>query len=61
MAEFEAGDVVRLKTGGPEMTVENVIQEPAMGEIVQATWFDEDNNKQSDSFSPEALVVVEED
>ena len=33
--KFKIGDVVRLKSGGPSMTVGNILSES----VVRATWF----------------------
>ena len=51
---FQKGDVVRLKSGGPTMTIEN-IQEFATGTVVICTWFDKDNKYFSRTFSPEVI------
>jgi len=54
---FEVGDVVRLKSGGPAMTVEEVGDSPlAGGPYVHCTWFDTSSKKPtSKSFKPQAL------
>lgn len=57
--EFKPGDLVRLKSGGPAMTVEG-IGERAMigGEAVWCVWFEQIGNKQvvkRETFSPVAL------
>lgn len=59
MANFEEGDLVELKSGGPVMTVESVYVE-AVTEAPQArvSWFD-GKEKKSDTFSPDALEPVE--
>jgi uncharacterized protein YodC (DUF2158 family) len=36
---FRIGDVVRLKSGGPKMTIEGLEAETDKGQIVIATWF----------------------
>lgn len=47
---FKPGDNVRLKSGGPLMTIQK------MGpEFANCTWFDEDNEVKTESFRPEAL------
>lgn len=56
---FKAGDLVRLKSGGPLMTVESV-GEHAMsgGQMVWCVWSDKVGNKQvvqRDAFPPVAL------
>ena len=59
MSDFKKGDIVRLRSGGPDMTVTAVggIYE---GQEITATWFDP-KGLQSGGFSPEALKHVEED
>ena len=50
---FRPGDVVRLKSGGPRMTVESV--NDFYGETrVHCSWF-EKTKKLSDTFAPTAL------
>ena len=51
MEQFNIGDVVVLKSGGPKMTVEHVDRVP---QIILCSWFDGKEKKQ-DSFSPDAL------
>jgi len=52
---FEPGDVVKLKSGGPKMTVAQVAEQPV---DVFCYWFDGGTNK-SDYFCKEALEPVE--
>jgi len=41
MSDFKAGDVVRLKSGGPPMTIDNVVNDEFSGDrIASCTWFD---------------------
>jgi uncharacterized protein YodC (DUF2158 family) len=54
---FKAGDTVRLKSGGPLMTV------TSMGTPIQTivfsvfvTWFDKDQKPQTGCYVPEALT-----
>lgn len=51
---FKAGDTVKLKSGGPLMTVESVGETQFDGPGVWCVWF-EKNTKKSDTFSPEVL------
>ncbi len=51
MTEFTKGDVVRLKSGGPKMTV---VAEPE-GAIVQCTWFDRNGKRHTDGFEAALL------
>ena len=58
MEQFKPGDVVRLKSGGPNMTVTQVgeramTQEPE----VWCVWF-VGTKKFEDTFSPEALEIA---
>lgn len=55
MAEFKAGDVVRLKADGRRMTVEAVT-----GKWVSCRWFDEHDKAQVGEF-PTHLVQHEQD
>jgi uncharacterized protein YodC (DUF2158 family) len=55
--EFVKGDTVRLKSGGPIMTVSNTGDR--LGEhAVWCMWFDPKNNRTEDTFPPEALEKV---
>jgi uncharacterized protein YodC (DUF2158 family) len=54
--EFEEGDRVRLKSGGPTMTIEGVNDED-----LSCVWFDKVGNKQvvqRGSFRPVVLEVA---
>lgn len=58
--EFKAGDIVRLKSGGPKMTVEKVGETYMTGEQgVWCVWFEKIGNKQNvkqqETFSPVLL------
>lgn len=48
--DFKPGDTVRLKSGGPLMTVEQIING-----LVRCSWFSEKNELKSQSFQPAAL------
>jgi Uncharacterized small protein len=52
---LEKGDLVKLKSGGPRMTVDNIAQSG-----VYCTWFDA-TGRQEACFSSEALKKVEEE
>jgi len=52
MAEIKKGDVVRLKSGGPNMTVSSIGQKSGN---VTCQWF-MDDKLESGVFSPESLV-----
>jgi len=55
MDEFKNGDIVKLKSGGPKMTVYQVLRGN-----VDCTWFDENNNQQYSKFGNETIEKVEE-
>jgi len=56
MSELKVGDVVRLKSGGPKMTVEDVKPNPAG---IICTWFGEAEITSS-YFQPQTLEKVQE-
>ena len=57
--KFEPGDVVQLKSGGPNMSVELIDEQSFPGNVVvQCKWFDEKKTLQTDSFKPEVLKKV---
>lgn len=58
-AKFAVGEVVRLKSGGPEMTVCNVLED-IDDDRVRCQWF-AGNKLQDGWFNPESLVKVGED
>lgn len=51
MAEFKAGDTVRLKSGGPLMTVNKI----ESGGLVWCDWFDDKRSPQSKAFPATSL------
>ncbi len=51
---FKVGDLVKLKSGGPMMTVTRV-DSFGIRTIVRCTWF-ADSKKEQGEFPPEALV-----
>ena len=53
--DLSAGDQVRLKSGGPLMTVEVVEQGPAGGFVAHCVWFDQDHKRLRDTFPIDAL------
>ena len=57
MPKFKTGDVVRLKSGGPEMTVQNYV--PGKTRVI-CTWFD-DKGKHSDGFEEDQLEREEDE
>jgi uncharacterized protein YodC (DUF2158 family) len=58
--QFKAGDVVRLKSGGPKMTVTQIGERALIGGLaVWCVWFD-GQKKFEDTFTPEALEVADD-
>jgi uncharacterized protein YodC (DUF2158 family) len=53
MDAFKTGDVVRLKSGGPGMTVQKLLRN-----LVHCQWFVDGKKLQSGSFAPETLDAV---
>lgn len=64
MNPFKPGDVVRLKSGGPRMTVERVGKERHSDEEeVSCVWTEFDGKKQNvkrDTFPPVVLIHVQD-
>jgi len=56
MAEIKAGDVVQLKSGGPEMTV-NFVENDGGGEVAACSWFIKDK-RQDGRFAVTSLKLV---
>ena len=54
MADFTAGTLVQLKSGGPVMTVEKVYTAPDGDLRVSCQWFDK-SKPSSEKFRPEML------
>lgn len=54
--QFKVGDVVRLKSGGPAMTVTGTSD---TGWVICHWFVDEKSKAESGSFPPEALVLDE--
>ena len=58
--KFATGDIVQLKSGGPQMTVEEVSEDYIAGEeFVQCQWFS-GSKLQDGWFRPESLAKIEE-
>ncbi len=56
MSDFQVGDVIILKSGGPAMTVSELVEDFRTKEpLLRCTWFDDRNNLQHSNFSP--LIV----
>ena len=55
MADFKKGDVVRSKSGGPKMTVNDI-----KGNSVHCSYFDKDDNPKSGFFEKSSLEKVDD-
>lgn len=56
---FEVGEVVTLKSGGPEMTVQKIL-DLSGGTMVRCQWFG-GRKLENDDFPPASLVYAETD
>jgi uncharacterized protein YodC (DUF2158 family) len=54
MPQFRVGDVVQLKSGGPDMTVSHILPSGNMF----CVWFD-GSEKREETFPPEGLHLAE--
>jgi uncharacterized protein YodC (DUF2158 family) len=60
MAEaFKPGDTVRLKSGGPDMTVDSISDSYGVPQVY-CEWFNSKDEPQSKSFAPTSLVKVDD-
>jgi len=57
MAEFKTGEVVRLKSGSPKMTVKGQDGEGPHGKIWAVQWIDRNGKLQGDSFHADMLDI----
>jgi uncharacterized protein YodC (DUF2158 family) len=58
---FKVGDVVRLKSGGPPMTVTSIESgEAETGYVIFCIWFNAKGNEKSGHYPAAALVLVTE-
>lgn len=55
---FKIGDIVQLKSGGPKMTVTNILDSGK--NIVHTSWFAE-SKKESGPFPVEALILLKDE
>jgi len=59
MADFKKGELVKLKSGGPTMTVKDVGKYDLIDDGVLCEWYDvKDNKYQERIFDIEVLVSV---
>lgn len=59
MTEFKIGDTVRLRSGGPLMTVTSVGTDERKGQMIWTSWFDDKNNEKNGHF-PAATVEADD-
>lgn len=55
---YEIGDVVKLRSGGPSMTVTNFGSAYGPADDVVCVWFD-GNDKKSSTFRPASLAKID--
>ncbi len=59
MPEFKIGDTVKLKSGGPDMTVDGFHKAVGGDDEASCTWFDDNKEPQGRAFLPDTLERVE--
>jgi len=59
MTDLKKGDVVKLKSGGPKMTVQGLGEYLGVEDGVLCVWFD-DKGKHSEVFERASLTKVED-
>jgi len=58
---LNAGDVVKLKSDGPRMTIEKIGPRSSDGEnVAYCVWFDKDDQMKYGQFIPVSLITVPE-
>jgi len=59
---FNAGDVVKLKSGGPKMTIEKIGPRSSTNEenVAHCVWFDKDDQLKDGKFIIVSLITVSE-
>ena len=55
---FKVGDVVKLKSGGPLMTITGTSVGPDRPMLYTCSWIDKDNRPQVGSYPAEALIAA---
>ena len=61
MAKFKKGDVVKLKSGGPQMTVQNVGDFSMQGggeNGVYCVWFEKNGTKKQEGYFDEDVLMI---
>jgi uncharacterized protein YodC (DUF2158 family) len=54
MDRFSEGDIVQLKSGGPDMTIKKINVDSVL-----CVWFDKDNVHQKEYFNISSLISAE--
>jgi uncharacterized protein YodC (DUF2158 family) len=57
MTTFNVGDVVKLRSGGPDMTVENAGADEMNRPTVWCAWFDNTGNYRHEAFALQAVIL----
>ncbi|KKM13695.1 hypothetical protein LCGC14_1713550 [marine sediment metagenome] len=57
---MKVGYVVRLKSGGPQMTVNQIFSDVATASTIECFWFNYDEVRLHGNFAPDALELVNE-
>jgi uncharacterized protein YodC (DUF2158 family) len=55
---FSLGEIVRLKSGGPKMTISHFIKSTTHIQMVCCTWFDVDNILHREEFEQNQLQLI---
>ena len=55
---IKAGDIIKVKSGGPKMTVSEVAEDTFGTMTVWCSWFDDKNKNQSGTFPLNTVVKV---
>lgn len=58
MSDLKAGDIVVVKSGGPEMTVQEAGNSPELGSYAACVWFDSKYELKTATFMQVALKKV---
>jgi len=59
--EIKIGAVVQLKSGGPKMTVSEIIPNPVGGSRdARASWLDTEGKQKSSTFPVDSLILINE-
>jgi len=53
---FAIGELVELKSGGPNMTVTSISKSPDRADVFVCQWIDKDHRAQTGTYPAEALV-----